>query len=128
MNIHDYAAMIKTLHPVITEVLYQNENYYQIETPFLDLHNDMLYFNIVRDDEGIFLTDEGEIINNYHSGYDYSLLIQKFCDKVINLPFVNFTGSALKSETITKNKFPQILTSFIQAMIMCSNIELKELC
>lgn len=127
MNIHDYAAMIKTLHPVITEVLYQNENYYQIETPFLDLHNDMLYFNIVRDDEGIFLTDEGEIINNYHSGYDYSLLIQKFCDKVINLPFVNFTGSALKSETITKNKFPQILTSFIQAMIMCSNIELKEL-
>ena len=128
MNIHDYAAMIKTLHPVITEVLYQNENYYQIETPFLDLHNDMLYFNIVRDDEGIFLTDEGEIINNYHSGYDYSLLIQKFCDKVINLPFVNFTGSALKSETITKNKFPQILTSFIQAMILCSNIEYKELC
>ena len=134
MNIHNYAEMIKAFKPMVTDVIPQGDNYYQIETPFLDTHNEMIYFYIekkegkVRSSSGIFLSDDNETINNYHSGYDYSLLIQKFCDKVLYLPYVSFDGQRIVSEHIYEKNFPQVLISFIQAMILCSNIEYKELC
>lgn len=128
MNIHNYAEMIKAFKPMVTDVIPQGDNCYQIETPLLDIRNDMIGFYLVQNSKGIFFSDDGETLNSTYLGFDNSKVCQKIINKITNIPYIGFTGDDIVSEHIHAKNFPQVLISFIQAMILCSNIEYKELC
>ena len=127
MTIHNYAEMIHALYPIITEVKFQNEDSYWIETPFLDIRNDMIGFYLVQNSKGIFFSDDGETLNSTYLGFDNSKVCQKIMDKITNIPHISFTGYDIVGGMIDEENFLMTFISFIQAMILCSNIEYKEL-
>lgn len=100
----------------------------RILTSFIDRHNDMIEFNLrfIKGEEAdeFYFTDEGE------TGSDCILCRkgiqetrEQFEEKIKGLPYVEMSGGMITSTFFkTYEEFQVIFPSYIQALILCSNL------
>lgn len=98
-----------------------------ISTRFVDRHNDMIEFNLrfVKGEEAdeFYFTDEGETGLGCMLYGKTQEKRKQFKEKIKGLPYVEISGGMITSTFFkTYEEFQVILPSYIQALIICSNL------
>lgn len=99
-----------------------------ISTGFIDRHNDMIEFSLrfVKGEEAdeFYFTDEGETGSDcILCGKGIQETMEQFKEKIKGLPYVEMSGGMITSTFFkTYEEFQAILPSYIQALILCSNL------
>lgn len=95
----------------------------EITAPYLDRHNDYLQFYVLRNEQGLFFTDDGYILNDLAmSGVEFNTPKRK---KLLT-EVANGFGVQIKDGQLTtlanKNNFAVRKNSFIQAMLAINDM------
>lgn len=127
MKLKEMAEAVQSCGIIVKEVKVLTDLYCEIETDFLDKRNDFIGFYLEEVAiEAFCFSDDGETLNNIHLGFNTPWMYREIIDKCYSLPNVCVCGDAIKSgPMVNLDDVKKVLPSYIQALIICSNLEGK---